>query len=180
MYVKWCQWKIFWKFISHKTDYPTCNYRSPVTLIMGRILWPGDRLWTALYMYGWQATVAPAATTSREEKCKFSCIFMFNSSSVYCHNLGDVMNLSLLFTTVVPTWQNTRMISGTSWYRNGVLVALREIHQIHHVTTGFPSGLLPLDWPTGFLAAFGILQILWIINSLPISPLEANKNRWIL
>ena len=37
----------FRKFISRETDDPTCNYGSPVTF-MGRILRPGDRLWTAL------------------------------------------------------------------------------------------------------------------------------------
>ena len=39
--------KIFRKSVSRKTDYPVCNYGSPVTF-MGRIWRPGDRLWTAL------------------------------------------------------------------------------------------------------------------------------------
>ena len=42
--------KIFLKFISRKTDYPTGNYGLPVTFI-GCIWWPCNHLWTALYLY---------------------------------------------------------------------------------------------------------------------------------
>ena len=49
-YMKRRQRKIFWKFISHKMDYLTCKYGSPV-MFMGRIWWTDDRLWTALMFF---------------------------------------------------------------------------------------------------------------------------------
>ena len=41
--------------------------------------------------YGWEATAAPTATTSRDENFEFSCTFMFNSSSNYSLKMGYIV-----------------------------------------------------------------------------------------
>ena len=57
--------KVFWKFIGRKTDYPTCNYGSPLAVI-GCIWRLGDHLWTALpYMNPCWLTVNQTINTLR-------------------------------------------------------------------------------------------------------------------
>ena len=62
------------------------KYRSAFIVYMFR--WPPEVFnqegaYRRTRTYGWEATAAPAATTSRDENFEFSCTFMFNSSSNY-------------------------------------------------------------------------------------------------
>ena len=73
--------KIIWEFISCKTDYPTCNYGSSIT-IMGHIWRLGDHLWTALYWchaihYKISNISAPNPQTAMMLVSSCSCFAMF-------------------------------------------------------------------------------------------------------